>query len=257
VLLSFLLGDDFYKDGVDITPKDMFQYVDRGRGICKTSAVNVGEYLQVYEEECPKYDAIIHFTISADMSSCYQNARIAGQDFDNIYLIDTRNLSAAMGLLVIDAAQMAAQGMAPQDISQEITRRIPLLDASFVIDTLAYLHKGGRCSTVAALASSVLKIKPSIIVSEGKMNVGKKYRGPLTSVIRKYIEDRLSDRDSIDTRRVIIPYTTTEQNHHIVDMVKSLVMDILPFEEVYVARAGGTISCHCGPDTIGLMFYRK
>jgi len=257
VPLSIMMGDKFYKDGVEITPKDMFEYVDSGQGICKTSAVNVGEYLQVYEEEHPNCDAIIHFTISADMSSCYQNARIAAQEFDNIYLIDSRNLSAGIGHLVLDAAQMATQSIPAEEICNELNRRIPLLDTSFVIDTLTYLHKGGRCSAVAALVSSVLKIKPSIIVSEGKMTVGKKYRGSLESVVRKHLQDKMSDKENIDKRRAIVTYTTTPQNRHIVDMVKAMLADEYSFKEVLEAEAGGTISCHCGPNALGLKFYKK
>jgi len=256
VPLSIMMGDQFYKDGVEIKPKDIFEFVDSGKGLCKTSAVNVGEYLQVYEEERPNCDAIIHFTISADMSSCYQNARIATQEFDNIYLIDSRNLSAGIGHLVLDAAQMAAQGTPAEEICHEIGRRIPLLDTSFIIDTLTYLHKGGRCSAVAALVSNVLKIKPSIIVSEGKMTVGKKYRGNLESVVRKHLDDKMTTVGNIDTRRAIVTYTTTPQNRHIVDMVKSLLKDEYAFDEVLEAEAGGTISCHCGPNAVGLKFIR-
>jgi len=257
VPLSIMMDDQFYKDGVEIKPKDMFQYVDSGKGVCKTSAVNVGEYLEVYEQERPKCEAIIHFTISADMSSCYQNARIAAQEFDNIYLIDSRNLSAGIGHLVLDAAEMVEQGRQAEEIYAELNRRIPLLDTSFVIDTLTYLHKGGRCSAVAALVSSVLKIKPSIVVSDGKMTVGKKYRGNLESVVRKHLEDKMSNIENIDKRRAIVTYTTTPQNRHIVDMVKALLKDEYAFESVLEAEAGGTISCHCGPNALGLKFYRK
>jgi len=257
VPLSIMMGDRFYKDGVEIKPKDMFDFVDSGQGICKTSAVNVGEYLQVYEEECPNCDALIHFTISADMSSCYQNARIAAQEFDNIYLIDSRNLSAGIGHLVLDAAEMVTMSIPAEEIYHEINRRIPLLDTAFVIDTLTYLHKGGRCSAVAALLSSVLKIKPSIIVSGGHMTVGKKYRGSLEGVARKFLEDKMNQKEKIDNRRAIVTYTTTPQNRHIVDMVKSLLKNEYAFEEVLEAEAGGTISCHCGPNALGLKFYRK
>ena len=257
VPLSVSAGGKFLKDGVEITSEDIFRYVESGEGMCRTSAVNVDEYLKVYAEESPKHDAILHFTISADMSSCYQNARIAAEDFDNIFIIDTRNLSSAMGHLVLDAAELAASGMSPEGIYREITKRIDLLDASFLLDTLTYLHKGGRCSSIAALASSVLKIKPCIVVDNGAMSVGQKYRGKLESVMLKYIDDRLSQKDNIDPRRIIIAHTFAEENLGLVDVVKAHIATIMPFDQVYVATAGGTISCHCGPNTLGLFLVRR
>ena len=256
VPLSISMGDKFFKDGVEVVPQDIFDYVREADGLCRTSAVNVGEYLEVYEEERPRCDAIIHFIISADMSSCFQNAKIAAAEFDNIYLIDTRNLSSAMGHLVLDAAELAAEGLSADEICSEINRRIGLLDASFIIDTLAYLHKGGRCSSVAALASSVLKIKPSIVVKDGHMQVGQKYRGKLESVLFKYIDDKLADKAIIDTRRIIIAHTFTEENLGLADSIKDYITQNLPFDEVYVTTAGGTISCHCGPNTLGLFLIR-
>ncbi|MCL2361850.1 MAG: DegV family protein [Defluviitaleaceae bacterium] len=255
--LSIYAGETVHKDGVDIMPYDIFEYVNSGKGICKTSAVNVGEYIDVYEEERPKCDGIIHFTISAEMSSCYQNARVAIDEFSDIYLIDTRNLSCAIGHLVLDAAKMATTGTHPKEINEEMNKRIELLDASFVIDSLTYLHKGGRCSSLAAIASSALKIRPCLNVVDGKIVVGKKYRGKSEVVLRKYIEDRLADKENIDPRRIIIPHTMTKENMHLVDMAVALVKELLPFEEILTTTAGGTISCHCGPNTLGLFFYRK
>jgi len=255
--LSIYAGDKVHKDGVDIKPNDIFEYVDSGKGVCKTSAVNVGEYLDVYEEERPGCDAIIHFTISAEMSSCYQNACVAIEEFDNIYLIDTRNLSCAIGYLVLDAAEMATKGIHPEEICKTMNERIELMDASFVIDSLTYLHKGGRCSSIAVIASSAFKIRPCLNIKDGKIVVGKKYRGKSEIVLRKYIEDRLSEKEMIDPRRIIIPHTMTKENLWLVDMAVKMVKELLAFEEVYVTTAGGTISCHCGPNTLGLFFMRK
>jgi len=257
VPLGIAMGDQVLKDGVEVTAKEIFDYVESGKGICRTSAVNVAEYTEVYREERPKCDAIIHFTISADMSACYQNACLAAEEFAGIYLIDARNLSSAIALLVLDAAERIAQGKPAEEIDREIRERIALLDASFVLDTLSYLHKGGRCTAVQALASSALKIKPCIVVADGKMTVGKKYRGKLEAVLRSYIADELSDKASIDTRRIFITHTMSEQNRVAVDMVKSLIAESLPFEEVHEVTAGGTISCHCGPNTLGILFFRK
>jgi len=257
VPLSIYVGEEVRKDGVDITPNDIFDYVNSGKGICRTSAVNVGEYLDVYEEESQKYDAIIHFTISAEMSSCYQNARVALEDFNDIFLIDTRNLSCAIGHLVLDAAEMVANGVSPKEIYDNITNRIDLLDSSFVIDSLSYLHKGGRCSSLAAIASSALKIRPCLNIDNGQIVVGKKYRGKSEIVLKKYIEDRLANSENIDTKRILIPNTMTKENQWLVERAVAYVKELLPFEEIIVTTAGGTISCHCGPNTLGLFFYRN
>jgi len=257
VPLSISIGEQNLKDGVEITPKDIFEYVDSGKGICKTSAVNTAEYSDAFAEERPNCDAIIQFHISSEMSACYQNAVVAAEEFDNIYCLDSRNLSSAIGHLVLDAAELAAEGMDANAIFYELKRRIPLLDASFVIDTLQYLHKGGRCSAVAALASNLLNIKPCIFISDGKMSVGKKYRGKINNVLRQYVADRLADKENIDPRRIFVTHTVKEENRELVEMVKKLVTEIIPFEEVYETTAGGTISCHCGPGTLGILFFRK
>jgi DegV family protein with EDD domain len=257
VPLCISKGDAVLKDGLEITPKDIFDYVESGKGMCSTSAVNMAEYVDVYEEERPKCDAIIHFIISSEMSACYQNALLAAEGYDNIYVIDTRNLSTGIGHLVLDAAEMAAQGMPAEEIYNIITDRIALVDASFVIDTLAFLHKGGRCSAVQALAAGVLKLKPCIVVKDGKMGVDKKYRGKIDAVLQSYIKDKLADAENIDTRRLFITHTMKPENLDIVDKVKAQINEILPFDEVYETTAGGTISCHCGPNTLGRLFFRK
>ncbi|MCL2356039.1 MAG: DegV family protein [Defluviitaleaceae bacterium] len=256
--LSISAGYEVFQDGINISQKEIFEFVESGKGMCRTSAVNVAEYTDIYNEERPKCDAILHFTISSEMSACYQNARLAAEEFENIHVVDTRNLSSAVGHLVLDAAEMITQGMAAPEIYEEILRRIPLLDAGFVIDTLKYLHKGGRCTAIQALASSMLKIKPCIAVQDGKMLPTKKYRGKTDSVLQSYIKDKLStDSDSIDTRRIVVVHTMDDNNRALVDAAKAQIAEILPFDEVIEATAGGTISCHCGPNTLGIMFFRK
>jgi len=255
--LSISMGDKIYKDGKEVTSSDIFNFTDTGKGICRTSAVNIAEYSDIYAQERPNCDAILHFIISKDMSACYQNAQLAAQDYDNIFIIDTRNLSSAMGLLILDATDLISEGRTPEEIYNEITRRIPLQDAGFIIDTLQYLHKGGRCTSIQALASSVLKIKPSITVKDGHMSVGKKYRGNLENILRKYIQDRLHNKQNIDTRRIFIANTMTTQNQALVAQAKSIINEIMQFDQVYETPAGGTISCHCGPNTLGIFFSRK
>lgn len=255
--LSIAAGDDMFQDGVTIMQKDIFEFVEGGKGMCKTSAINSAEYTDVYKEELEKCDAIIHFCISSDMSLCYQNARVAAAEFDNIYVIDARNLSSGVGHLVLDAAEMAAKGMTAKEIVAEIQRLIPLVDASFVLNTLKYLHLGGRCTGVQKLASSVLKIKPCISVQDGKMSPTKKYRGKLEAVLKSYVKDKLDDPDKIDTRRIFITHTLDDEHLGLADAVQAQVAELMKFDEVIQSTAGGTISCHCGPNTLGILFYKK
>ena len=257
VPLSISKGEKMLKDGVEITQQDIFDYVGSGKGICKTSAVNVAEYVDVYKEERPKCDAIIHFTISAEMSACYQNANLAAEEFDNIFIINSRNLSTAIGHLVLDAAALIKTSDSATAVYNELMKRKNLLDASFIIDTLTYLHKGGRCSALQAIASSMLKIKPCIGVNDGKMSVGKKYRGKLEGVLKNYVEDKLTNPQTIDTRRLFITHSLIGENVTLAEKVKEWAAQILPFDEVYITTAGSTVSCHCGPNTLGILFFRK
>ena len=198
---------------------------------------------------------MIHFTISSEMSSCFQNASLAASELDQVYVIDAENLSTGIGQLVLEAAIMARQGVAAEDIADHLNQLKKKLDVSFVLDTLEYLYKGGRCSGVAALGANLLSLKPCIEVADGKMRVGKKYRGNLEKCIEKYIRDRLADVDSLDLRRIFITHSNMDQA--IVDRMQKVVEDCAPFQEILQTKAGCTISCHCGPNCIGILFFRK
>ena len=245
----------FYRDGVDITPLDIFQHVSAGGGVCSTAAVNVDEYLHIFVDLRREYDAVIHFTISSDMSSCFQNASLAAAELSDVYVIDAENLSTGIGQVVIEAALMAEAGAAPEKIVETINRMKKKLDVSFVIDTLEYLHKGGRCSSLAALGANLLSLKPCIEVVNGKMRVGKKYRGNLEKCLEKYVRERLADVDSLDLHRIFITHSNMDQD--VVDRVQKVVESCAPFEEILQTTAGCTISCHCGPNCLGILFFRK
>ena len=245
----------FYKDGLEITPLDIFRHVSSGGGVCSTAAVNVEEYIEIFTALRQQADAVIHFTISSDMSSCFQNASLAASELSEVYVIDAENLSTGIGQLVIEAAIMAREGMTAKDIAGRLNVMKKKLDVSFVLDTLEYLYKGGRCSGVAALGANLLSLKPCIEVVDGKMRVGKKYRGNLEKCVEKYIRDRLSDVDSLDLRRIFITHSNMDQA--IVDRFQKVVEDCAPFEEILQTKAGCTISCHCGPNCIGVLFFRK
>lgn len=253
--LQIVMDGKPYKDGVEITPSDIFEYVESGKGICHTTAVNIEEYGELFKEELKSYDAIVHINISSGFSACYQNACLAAGELENVYTVDSRNLSTGSGHLVIDAAIMAGQGMEPQEIKKALDEMAKKVEASFVINTLKYLHKGGRCSSVAALGANLLQLKPCIEVVDGKMDVGKKYRGSIEKAIRQYVDDRLSGRDDIDSRRIFITHTCRERKlpEAVIEQVKSYGI----FEEIIETVAGCTVSNHCGPDTLGILFYRK
>lgn len=243
------------RDGVEIVPDDLYAHVAGGGDICPTVAVNLAEYLDFFGKLLKTADAVIHFCISSDMSSCYQNACIAAQQLGNVWVVDSRSLSTGIGHLVLDAALMAAEGYRPEEIAAETERRREFLDVSFVLDTLDYLKKGGRCSTLAAFGANLLSIRPCIQVKDGKMGVGQKYRGTMERVLEKYVADKLGDPQHIDARRIFITDSGIAQE--IRDLVERIVLEHVPFAEVIHTRAGCTISSHCGPNCLGILFYTK
>lgn len=246
--------EEDFLDGINITPKDIFEYVDTTDKLCRTAALNIEELESMFREELETNDAVIHISISSDFSACYQNACIASE-VGNVYVVDSRNLSTGGGLIVLAAAEMAASGMEPADIKAALDEKTGKVEASFVIDTLKYLHKGGRCSAVVALGANVLSLKPCIEVKDGKMGVGKKYRGSFEKSIKNYVKDRLIDRDDIDYSRIFITHCMCAPE--VVESVRALVEEYGQFEEILVTNAGCTVSNHCGPNCLGVLFCRK
>ena len=253
--LGVTLDDKTYFDGVDITPDDIYKYHDETGVLPKTAAANVGDCMDYFEKLTKDGATVIHFSLSAEMSSTYNNAVLAANDFENVYVIDSRNLSTGGGLLAIAAAEMAADGMDAKSIIEKIEQLVPCVDASFVIDNLEYLHKGGRCSAVAMLGANLLKLKPCIEVKNGKMDVGKKYRGKYGEVLKQYVAERIGDASDIDLTRVFVTHAGCDPE--IVDSIVSAVKSAADFKEVLLTRAGCTISSHCGKDTLGVLFIRK
>lgn len=253
--LSVIQGGTSYKDGVDIQPADIFAHVEQGGDLPTTSAVSVGEYRALFAELSPQHEAVVHITISADFSSCYQNACIAAEEFGNVYVVDSRNLSTGHGLVVVEAALAARRGMAPDELVpflRELTGRV---EASFLIDRLDYMVKGGRCSAVAMLGANLLRLKPCIEVRDGKMGVVKKYRGAFAKCLVDYVRERLEGRTDLVPDRVFITHTTVAPE--IVAAVRQAVEQYGPFAEILETDAGCTVSSHCGPGTLGILFIRK
>ena len=249
------LGDKTFRDGVDIHPDDIYAHVAAGGDLAATAAVNLADYVQVFSEYSRKADFVIHVTISSDFSCCYQNAKLAAADFDNVYVVDSRNLSTGHGLVVLEAERMAREGMAPDDIVAALHDLTGRVEASFILDRLDYMKKGGRCSAVTLLGANLLRLRPCIEVRDGKMGVGKKYRGSFERCIRDYITDRLAGRDDLDLRRVFITHSGVSEES--VQKAVETVQKLQPFEEICVTRAGCTVSSHCGPGTLGVLYIRK
>ena len=243
------------RDGVDVKPDDIYAHVSAGGSLPQTAAVNLADYVRAFTELSKKNDFVIHVCISLDFSCCYQNAKLAAADFDNVYVVDSRNLSTGHGLVVLEAERMARAGMAPDEIVaalQELTGRV---EASFILDRLDYMKKGGRCSAVTLLGANLLRLRPCIEVKDGKMGVGRKYRGKLEKCYVQYIEDRLKGRDDIDCHRIFI--TDSGIDEATWQELERVVRACQPFEEVYHTQAGCTVSNHCGPGCMGILYYHK
>ena len=247
-------GKEFH-DGVDITPADIFTHVDGGGELCSTAAVSQFEYTQMFTRYAKEYDEVVQINIGSNFSCCYQNACLAAQEFDNVFVVDSGNLSTGQGLLVVAAAKLAQQGVSGIEIAERVRALVPKVETSFLIDRLDYMRKGGRCSTVAALGANLLKLKPCIEVREGKMSVCKKYRGSFEKCIRQYVKERLDGREDIATELVFITHAAADTN--VVAAAKEETAQYGSFEEVEETQAGCTVSCHCGPNTLGILFVRK
>lgn len=253
--LGVTLGTNVYRDGVDITPDDIYAHYGKTGELPKTTAANVGECIEHFKELTKDGDAVIHFTISSDMSSTYNNACIAASEFDNVYVVDTKNLSTGGGLLVVAAAEMAKDGVDAKEIVENVEKLVPCVDVTFVIDSLEYLYKGGRCSALSMMGANLLKLKPCIEVKNGVMGVGKKYRGVFSKVVTEYVTERLQNADDIDPTRVFITHAGCDEE--LMQSVIKQIKDMGIFKEVFYTRAGCTVSSHCGANTMGVLFIRK
>jgi len=255
ISLSVALGDELHRDGVDVSAPQLFAFVKEHGILPKTSAVSMGEYLDVFGKYVNEGRTVIHINLSSALSSSHQNAVLAAQELGNVYVVDSRNLSTGSGHLVVEAAEMAAQGLDAATIVARLNEMKERLDVSFVLQTLEYLQKGGRCSSVAALGARALQLRPEIRVSDGTMGVGKKYRGSMEKSVLDYIRGRLEGRDDVDTRRIFVTHSPMDQA--VVDKAIALVKELHPFEEVIETSAGCTICSHCGPNCLGVLFFTK
>lgn len=247
------LGDKVYRDGEDIVPSDIFNYVAKTGNLPTTSAINIGDYQDFFAPLAAEYEAVIHINLGSGFSSCHQNALLAAEEFDNVFAVDSCNLSSGQGLMVIEAALAAQRGEKAEDIVAMLKELTGRIDTSFVLDKLDYLAKGGRCSSVVALGANLLKLKPCINLEHGKMDVGKKYRGVWAKTLPGYAKDRLEGKD-VCKDRVFITWTSCPP-----EMVAELraQLEAEGFGEILETVAGSTITSHCGPNCLGVLFIRS
>ncbi len=258
VPLHIVLGENEFYDGANITPEDIYAWSDANNATPKTSAVSIEEAADVIKQFTDIGDQVVVFTIASGMSTTNNVFRLAVSELeaeDMVRVIDSANLSTGVGLQVIEAAILAKEGKSMEEIVETIEAITPKVRASFVVDTLVYLHRGGRCSGLAALAGGMLKLHPKIVVKNGVMGPDKKYRGKMGSVIMSYAKEMEADLLNARKERVFITHSGCEQD--IVDSVKAYLESLNYFEEILITRAGGVISSHCGPGTLGVLFIEK
>ena len=255
--LNIVMGDRVCKDGLEITPDQIYEWADANKTTPKTSSPDMGLVLDVFKPFVEAGDDIIFFGISEKMSVTCQTIRLAADEleYERIYVIDSESLSTGIGLQVLRAAKMVKAGMAANMIVEEICAKRENVRASFCVDTLTYLHRGGRCSAVAALFGGALKLHPMISVKNGAMGVARKYRGRMDRVFRDYMNDIKPDLTNAVSDTVFITHSGVSEE--IIEAVRGELEAMNYFEHIYVTRAGGVISSHCGPGTLGVLFYVK
>ena len=251
------LEENSYLDGVDINPDAIYDYYHEHKVLPKTAALNMDEFIDFVKPFIDAGNDVICITLGSGLSTTFNNCRLAAMEIEGLYAIDSNNLSTGFGHVVMAAGDRIAAGMPVEQIVEEVQAMTQKVEASFIVDNLEFLHKGGRCSAVAMLGANVLKLKPCIEVSNegGKMGVSKKYRGTLERVLEEYVADRLNGREDIVTDRIFITHSGISEER--IAVVKAAIEKHMQFDEIYVTRAGCTISSHCGPNTLGILFVRK
>lgn len=253
--VRIIMDNKEYVDGVDINTDKLFGLVEKTGQLSQTAATNPTTFQEFFAKNLKSdggYDAIIHFDISSKISSLYQNAQIASQEFDNkVFVVDSLSLSTGVGIQMLYAYDLASKGVPAEEIYEKVMTRRPEVQASFIIDTLKFLHKGGRCSGLAMFGANLLKIKPVIVLKDGKLEVDAKPRGKYADAVMKYVDYILGKFDKPDKSRCFLTYTTLDDE--IIKMIYDRIKPI--FKEVYITRAGCTVATHCGPNTVGILYY--
>ncbi len=250
VPFTITLGDTVKYDD-EVTTDEIIDYVTKSQILPKTSAVNEYQFTEHFSSLLKDYDAVIHISLSSEMSSAYANAVSVASKMNNVYVIDSRTLSTGIALLAIYVKELADEGRPAEEVYEMVKARIPRLEVSFVLSRLDYLYKGGRCSSLTYFGANLLKIKPQIVVRNGKMVTGKKYRGKFNMTVKKYVYDVLNEFGTPDLSKVFITYTTCDEET--LNDVKSILTDY-GFENIMITRAHGTITSHCGEGCLGILY---
>lgn len=253
--LHIVLGEEEFEDGRSIRPDEIYKWSDEHNATPKTSAASLEQVKEEFEKHLANYDEIVSFSISSQMSSSINVMKMAVQDLEaeeRIHVIDSQNLSTGIGLLVVEAAQMAQEGKSAAEIEAQILADVSRVRASFVVDTLVYLHRGGRCNGLTAMLGSAMKLHPMIVVEDGRMHSSKKYRGTMNRVITSYAKDLEEEMKGARKDRVFITHSGCDRET--IDQVYAYVESLHYFDEILITRAGGVVSSHCGPGTLGVLF---
>lgn len=247
------LGDDTYYDGVDIKPDDIYKYFDETGNLPKTGARSPEDFKDFFKKYLDEGYEVVYIGIGSDLSCTFQNASLAAQELENVYPVDSACLSSGSGLLALYAAELAKTGKySAKEIAEKVAKRVPHVQASFVIEKLKFLHKGGRCSMLSVLGANLLKIKPCIQVVNGKNAVTRKYFGNMINCVKKYAEDTLNTFNTPDHTRVMITYSTATEE--MIQTAKSVLEQYGKFKEILVTQAGSVINSHCGKNTLGVLY---
>ena len=253
--LTILLGEESFLDGAHYPPADMYSRYREDGTLPKTAAPSLQQLNEFFAPILAEGFEIVHLDISSELSSTCNNARIVSAELDGVYVVDSRMLSTGVGLLVIEGAECRDKGMSAADIAEHLTALTEKVDTSFVLDTLEFMWKGGRCSGVAALGANLLKLKPALEMKDGKLGVYKKYRGNITSVYKQYITERLSGKQVRPGHVFITESGEIEQS--VIDELEALIRQLIDVKEIHHTIAGCTVSSHCGPKTLGVLFINE
>lgn len=256
VPFSVILGEEVRLDG-EITNQEIFDYVSQNKKLPKTSAVNEYQYEEFFEDILKTHDEIVHIAFSSELSSACRNAKNVAERYGGkIHVIDSKSLSTGIALLAIHARELEREGKSASEIESIVSSRVNEVQASFVLQHVDYLYKGGRCSKIAFLGANLFHICPQIIVKDGKMDAGKKYRGNYIDVCSNYFEDTLNQFKNPDLNHVFITYTSLEKEKEIINIAEEKLLK-RGFKNIHITNARGTISSHCGPDCIGILYFNK
>jgi len=253
--LHIHLGDKEYADGIDITPEEIYRWSEEQKEIPKTSALSLYDAKEYLKKALEKSEEVIVFCISETMSSCCSVMHMAVVELeaeDKVFVVDSKNLSTGIGLQILEAARLAEEGYKAGEIVEYIEKMQPQVHSSFVVDNLTFLHRGGRCSGVAALAGNTLKLHPCIFVLNGKMQAGKKYRGKMDKVILNYVEDLKPELSKAKKDHIFITHSGCEKE--LIETIRQELEELHYFENIHITQAGGVIASHCGPGTLGVLY---